>query len=170
MNFYFATIQQMAGSLKNLLEILKKTEEHTKTSNYSADNFLGMRMFPNMLPFSAQIRIACDSAKNAAAYLTRQVPPVHEDNEQIWSDFKDRLLKTINYLESFKESDFEQADNIKIDLKQFNGKYMNGHDYLICRQVPNFYFHVVTAYNLLRMGGVDIGKSDYLGNLPMRDN
>lgn len=169
MNFYHDTILQMRNSLKNLLHFISKGEEHAAALKFEPDVYLGMRLYPNMLPFSAQLRIACDASKFTAAYLTGQTPPVHEDIEKTIPEYKDRLNKVIAYLDSFKEADFAGAADIKVSPASFKGKYMTGHDYLVRRQVPNFYFHIVTAYDILRQAGVPIGKADYLGELPMRE-
>ncbi|HNE20195.1 MAG TPA: DUF1993 domain-containing protein [Turneriella sp.] len=169
MNIYFDIIKQMAQSMRNLQAIMGKAEEHAARLKFEPDNYLGLRFFPNMLPFSAQIRILCDISKFAAAYLAEKTPPVHEDNEKTWSDYKARLGLAIAHLETYKAEDFANAADVKVSPKNFNGKYMTGHDYLICRQTPNFYFHLVTAYDLLREAGVEVGKTDYLGPLPLRD-
>lgn len=169
MNVYLDVIQQMAQSMRNLLAVMAKAEEHAARLKFDHENYLGLRFYPNMLPFSAQLRILCDISKFAAAYLSEKTPPVHDDNEKTWSDYKARLASAIAYLENFKAEDFALAADVKVSPKNFNGKYMTGHDYLICRQTPNFYFHAVTAYDLLRHAGVEVGKTDYLGRLPMRD-
>ena len=169
MNFYHETILQMRHSLSNLQKFIVRAEEHAATLKFEPENYLGMRLYPNMLPFSAQLRIAGDTAKFAAAYLAGKTPPVHEDNEKTLAEYKARLANVIDYLGSFNAADFEGAAKRKVSPASFKGKHMTGHDYLVRRQVPNFYFHVVTAYDLLRHGGVSIGKADYLGELPLRD-
>lgn len=169
MNIYFDIISQMAQTMRNLQAILVKAEEHAARLKFEPENYLTLRLFPNMLPFSAQIRILTDASKFAAAYLSGQTPPVTEDNEKTWADYKSRLATAIGYIETFKPERFANAADVKVSLKSFNGKYMTGHDFLICRQSPNFHFHVVTAYNLLRQSGVEVGKGDYLGALPLKD-
>ena len=169
MNFYHETVLQMRNSLTNLLHFIAKAEEHAAALKFEPDVYLGLRLYPNMLPFSAQLRIACDISKFAAAYLTGQTPPVHEDTEKTFAEYKERINKVIAYLGTFQASDFAGAADIKVSPASFKGKHMTGHDYLVRRQVPNFYFHIVTAYDLLRQAGVPIGKTDYLGELPLRD-
>jgi uncharacterized protein len=169
MNVYFSIIQQMAQSLRNLQKIISKAEVHATEKKFEADVYLALRLYPNMLPFSAQIRIMCDTSKFAAAFLAGKTPPSHDDTEKTFAEFKQRLQLAIEYLETFKESDFSGAAETKVSPKSFNGKHMTGHDYLICRQIPNFHFHLVTAYDILRQAGVEIGKTDYLGVLPLRD-
>ncbi len=159
----------MRHSLTNLQKFIVKAEEHAAAQKFEVDVYLGLRLFPNMLPFSAQLRIACDTSKFAAAFLTGKTPPVHEDNEKTLGEYKARLQNVIDYLGSFSEADFAGAAERKVSPPSFKGKHMTGHDYLVRRQVPNFYFHVVTAYDLLRHAGVSIGKTDYLGDLPLRE-
>jgi len=169
MNFYHETILQMRNSLINLQSFIARAEEHATALKFDPDNYLAMRLFPNMLPFSAQLRIACDISKFAAAYLSGKTPPVHEDTEKTLVEYKERIQKVIDYLATFSEADFADAATRQVSPANFKGKYMTGHDYLVRRQVPNFYFHIVTAYDLLRHGGVPLGKTDFLGELPMRE-
>lgn len=166
-NIYYDILSQMAQSMRNLQAVMAKAEDHAVRLKFDVENYLALRFYPNMLPFSAQVRILCDISKFAAAYLSEKTPPVHDDSEKTWADYKARLASAIEYLETFKPEDFSHAAQVKVSPKNFNGKYMTGHDYLVRRQTPNFYFHVVTAYDLLRHAGVEVGKADYLGPLPM---
>jgi hypothetical protein len=130
------------------------------------NNFLQQRLFPDMLPFVAQIRIACDSAKTSAALLSGKEPPKHEDNETTFPELRARIAKVLAYLDTFTASDFEKTTaQTLIKLPNRPGKALQAEEYLMARQLPNFYFHVTTAYDLLRHGGVELGKSDYLGQL-----
>jgi hypothetical protein len=156
-------VRQFARSLKSLDAILAKAQKHAEARKFDADNYFGLRLFPDMLPFSAQVRIACDTAKATAANLSGKEAPKHEDNEKTFAELRARIAKCLAYLDTFTESDFA---NVKPDalIKFPNrpGKAMRAREYLITRQVPNFYFHVTTAYDLLRSNGVELGKSDYL--------
>ncbi len=165
---YYEIISQFSSTLKNLDKIMAKAETHATARGFSADNFLGERMFPDMLPFAAQIRIACDQAKNAAANVSGKEAPRHEDNETTFEALRGRIAKCRGYLDSFSAGDFAsvQAD---APVKLPRGRGMRTHEYLVNRQMPNFHFHVVMAYALLRKGGVEVGKSDYLGDLPLID-
>jgi hypothetical protein len=122
-----------------------------------------MRLAPDMFPFTKQIQSACDVAKFAAAYLSEKTPPVHEDVEQTWPQLRERIAKVVNYLEGFKESDFTGAATVKVSPKWAKGASLPGAEYLNAVAVPNFYFHLMAAYALIRHAGVDIGKMDYLG-------
>jgi hypothetical protein len=117
-----------------------------------------------MLPFASQVRIACDSAKAAAANLSGKPAPKHEDTETTMEELRARIGKCLAVLEGYSAADFAavEADTL-IKMPNPAGKGLRAEDYLVARQIPNFYFHVSMAYALLRHGGVDVGKADFLG-------
>ncbi|HXJ23425.1 MAG TPA: DUF1993 domain-containing protein [Polyangia bacterium] len=162
----YLIVRQFARSLRNLDVILEKALKHAEARKFDPDNMFGLRLFPDMLPFATQVRIACDTAKATAANLAGKEAPKHEDNEKTFAELRGRIGKCLAYLETLTEKDFA---NVKPDalvkLPNRPGKAMHAREYLIARQVPNFYFHVTTAYDLLRTSGVELGKADYLGPL-----
>lgn len=166
---YHLTIRQFMRSLKNLDAVLAKAEAHAAARKFDVNNFFSARLYPDMLPFSAQVRIACDAAKLAGALLSGKEAPKHEDNETTFADLRARIGKCAGYLETFSAKDFEKTTpDMLVTLKGFGGRpdrTLRANEFLLARQVPNFYFHVTTAYDLLRQGGVEIGKNDYLGEL-----
>jgi hypothetical protein len=170
---YHLIVRQFMRSLKNLDTIMERAEKHAEARKFDVNNFLTQRLYPDMLPFTAQIRIACDTAKATAANLAVKEAPKHEDNEKTFAELRGRIAKCLGYLETLSAKDFERtrADQpIKMpDRPNRPGKTHRAEEYLVARQIPNFYFHVTTAYNLLRQGGVEIGKSDYLGTLESID-
>jgi hypothetical protein len=167
---YDIAIRHFARTLRNLDAVLGKAQAFAETRKFDVNNFCSARLFPDMLPFTVQIRIACDQAKNAAANLAGQEPPRHEDNETTVEELRGRIGKCLAYLDSFKPGDFDRTTaDTPVKIPSPKGKLMRAQDYLFSRQIPNFYFHVTTAYDILRHGGVPIGKSDYLGPLEMRD-
>ncbi|HYX39595.1 MAG TPA: DUF1993 domain-containing protein [Oligoflexus sp.] len=166
---YFEMIQQFHKVLGGLEAILVKASHHAERRSFDANNFLGMRLTPDMFPLARQIQIATDTAKAAAAGLSGKEPPQYEDNETTLTQFCERIRTTRTYLAGFKAADFTGADERKIKLPSTPGKGMRGRDYMLQRAIPNFYFHVTTAYGLLRQGGVDLGKKDFLGELPVID-
>lgn len=167
---YYLAIRQFTKTLKGLETILDKAAKHAQAKNFSADNFVDLRLAPDMLPFASQIRIACDSAKSSAAMLAGKEPPKHEDNEKTFEELRARVAKVLAYLETFTAADFAKTtEKTVIPVPVPKGKAMYAEEYLFGRQIPNFYFHVTTAYALLRKGGVDIGKMDYLGAINMID-
>jgi hypothetical protein len=165
---YNLAIRHFARTLKNLDAVLGKAQHYAETRKFDVNNFCSARLFPDMLPFTVQIRIACDQAKNAAANLAGKEAPRHEDNETTFVELRARIGKCLGYLETLSPRDFERT-TADMPVKLQNGKIMRAEDYLFSRQIPNFYFHVTTAYNILRQGGVEIGKNDYLGALETRD-
>lgn len=167
---YHLVIRQFALTLRNLDAIMAKAQAYAATRKFDVNNFCGARLFPDMLPFTAQIRIACDHAKNAAALLSGREAPKHEDNETTFEELRARVAKCLAFLDGVSAQDFARttADTV-IKLPRPPGKGLRADDYLISRQVPNFFFHVTTAYALLRAGGVEIGKGDFLGTLNLVD-
>lgn len=167
---YHLAIRQFARSLKNLDTIIGKAVSHADARKFDVNNFVGIRLFPDMLPFASQLRIATDMAKATAASLGGKEAPKFEDNETTIEELRGRLRKCISYLESFVPADFEKVTSktvVKIPYPA--GKALVADEYLFGRQIPNFYFHVATAYNLLRQGGVDIGKMDFIGSIELLD-
>jgi hypothetical protein len=167
---YYLAVRQFARTLKNLDGVLEKAQAHAKARNFDPNNFLTERLFPDMLPFVTQVRIACDNAKSAAALLSSKVPPTHEDNEKTFEELRGRIAKCLAYLDTFTAQDFEHTTpQLIVKQPRQPGKGLHADEYLFGRQIPNFYFHVVTAYDILRRGGVELGKSDYLGPLNLVD-
>jgi hypothetical protein len=161
--YHYLTIRQFIRSLKNLDAIIDKATKQAEARKYDVNNFTSARLFPDMLPFIVQIRIACDTAKGTAATLAAVEPPRHEDNETTVAELRGRIGKCVSYLETFRAADFEKVRGDTV--VKHRDKSIAADEYLFGRQIPNFYFHVVTAYDLLRAGGIEIGKSDYLGQL-----
>lgn len=167
---FYESIRQFHHILGNLDAIMAKAEAHAQAVGFSPDNWVGMRLAPDMLPFAYQIRIACDSSKGAAANLSGQVAPKHADDETTFAQLRERIAKVRAYLDTFKPEDFAGTPNDKVvPIPYPPGKFMHAQAYLVQRQIPQVYFHVVTAYDILRSGGVQIGKADYLGSLPFVD-
>lgn len=167
---YHHAISQFARSLRNLDAAMAKAEHYAQGRGFDVNNFCGSRLAPDMLPFVAQIRIACDHAKNAAASLSGNLPPRHEDDEVTFADLRARIAKCLAYLDGFKAGDFAKVQpGAMIPVTFPKGKALAAEEYLWGRQVPNFYFHCCMAYAILRHGGVDLGKADFLGPLNLRD-
>jgi uncharacterized protein len=167
---YHLAIRQFARTLRQLDGLLSKAEAHAQARKFDVNVFLTSKLAPDMFPFVRQIRIACDQAKNLAAALAGKDAPKHEDNEQSFEDLHGRIAKCLAFLESVTEEDLakRRGDDV-VKMPNRPGKGMKADEYLWVRQVPNFHFHVVTAYAILRAGGVDVGKSDYLGKYEMLD-
>jgi hypothetical protein len=116
-----------------------------------------------------QVQSACDTAKFAVAKLAGQEPPSHPDTETTIAEIRARLQTCIHYLESVPRGAFAGADDRRCAHQWMRGKGMKGTDYVRSYAIPNFFFHVTTAYSILRHNGVELGKVDYLGRIPLID-
>lgn len=158
-------IAPLLRSLRHLDAIIGKAEALLKADPAIApETLVNARLYPNMAPLVFQIRVATDTAKGAAARLSGRAVPSWPDDETTFADIHERIGKAIDYLSSFSPADFDGAAAKTIELK-LGGETVvfSGTDYIAHFVLPNFYFHVVTAYNILRHNGVAIGKRDYLG-------
>jgi len=163
---YDLAIAPLLRSLKNIDSIVSKAEAHLAAdSNIEESTLVQARLFPNMRPFVYQIRVMTDTAKGAAARLSGTTLPSWADDEATFAEVHQRIGKAITFLSGFKASDFDGSEERAIELK-LGPRTVNfvGKDYIANFVLPNFYFHLVTAYNILRASGVDIGKRDYLGD------
>lgn len=167
LSLYDASIPTFVHSLRALKAILEKAVAHAEARKFDPNVFVSSRLYPDMLPFNRQIQIASDAAKGAAARLSGTEPPKFEDTETTMAELLARVTKTIDYLESFKPAQFEGDDNRVITIKSprmtLNFTAVN---FVRHWALPNFFFHITTAYALLRHGGVDVGKQDFLGPVP----
>ena len=163
LSMYTATVVPYRSILKNLSAVIAKAEAHCEAKKIDPSVFLTSRLYPDMLPFTAQVQIATDNAKGAAARLAAVEIPKFEDNEKSFPELQARLDKTIAFLDTLTEAQFAGAEDRDIVLQQRSGTLeFKGATYLLQYANPNVYFHVTTAYALLRHGGVEIGKRDYL--------
>jgi uncharacterized protein len=152
-----------ARALRNLSAILTKAEQQAKEKGYDVAVLLGSRLAPDMLPLTRQIQMATDSAKGAVIRLTGTAPQPMEDNETTLAELQARLAKTIDIVESFSEAEYEGSENREVVLKFPNGEMkFDGLSYLTGFALPNFFFHVTTAYAILRHNGIALGKQDFL--------
>lgn len=167
LSLYDVSIPTFLHSLRSLKVILEKGVAHAEARKFDPNVFASMRLYPDMLPLSRQIQIASDAAKSAAARLSGAEPPKFEDNETTMAELIARVTKTIDYLEGFKPQQFEGDDNRIITVKTPRTSYsFKAVDFVRHWALPNLFFHVTTAYALLRHGGVEVGKQDYLGPIP----
>lgn len=154
----------LSHSLGALSAILKTAETHCEANKIDPNTLLEARLADDMLPLIPQIRIACDTAKGAAARLTGGENPVMADEETTFADLQERIAKTLAYLKSVPDAGFEGAEDRTVKMTAGGEEFtFTGSVYLATFVVPNFYFHVTTAYNILRHNGVTLGKRDYLG-------
>lgn len=165
---YYETIGQMKKTLGQLDKWFEMATTHAQSKSFDPNVFVGLRLAPDQLDFSRQVGIACDTAKLGAARLAGKEAPKHEDNQKTLEELHTRVRSVIAYLDTFTAKDFEGAATRAITQPRWEGKSMTGADYFREHVVPNFYFHVTTAYAILRHNGVNVGKRDYLGDLTMR--
>lgn len=151
--------------LGNLLAWLDKAEAHATARKFDSANYLGLRLAPDMLAFTRQIQIASDAAKGCMARLAGQEMPSWEDNEASVADLRARIQKTIDYVRGFEPAQIDGSEGREITIPRRSGEPLkfSGEVFLKHYALPNFFFHVTTAYALLRHAGVDLGKADYLG-------
>jgi hypothetical protein len=165
---YHETFRQMKKMLGQLDKWLETAEANAKARSFDPSVFLGLRLSPDQFAFARQVQIACDTAKFAASRLTGKEAPAQADTEQTLDDLRARVQSTITYLDGFSAKDFECAATATVTQPRWEGKTMTGADYFLEHALPNFFFHVTTAYAILRHNGVSVGKRDYLGPLTLR--
>ena len=166
---YYQVIMQCAQSLKNLETWLDKAEQNAAAIKFDISVLLNGRLAPDQKPFIYQVQSACDYVKGAAAWLSGQRPPQHPDTEHTVDELRARIQKTVAFVESVKEAQYAGASERKVSFSWAPGKVMAGKDYLIQMTIPNTYFHLTTAYSILRHNGVDVGKMDFLGPINLID-
>ena len=159
-----ASLPVFQTALSNLLHCLKKAEANATARKFDPDVFVTMRLAPDMLPFAAQVRIACDAAKNGTARLAGIEAPKFDDNETTFADLQARIAKTLDWLATVPAASIDGREEAAITFPVGRDKTrtMTGEAYLKHWALPNLFFHVTTAYALLRHSGVDLGKADYL--------
>jgi hypothetical protein len=165
-SMYEASIPTFLHTLRNLKAILQKGVAHAESKKYEPALLVSTRLAADMLPLTRQVQIASDAAKGAAARLAGVDPPKFEDNEQTMADLIARVDKTIDYLQGFKPEQLDGSEDRTITIPTPRQTFaFPGLVFLRHWALPNFFFHVTTAYNLLRHNGVEIGKADYLGKV-----
>ena len=159
-----ASLPVFQTALSNLLHCLDKAEANAVARGFDPDVFCGARFAPDMLPFTAQIRIACDAAKNGTARLAGIEAPKFEDNETTFAELKARIVKTLDWLATVPAASIDGREDAQITFPVGRDKTrtMAGEAYLKHWALPNLFFHITTAYALLRHNGVALGKADYL--------
>ncbi len=162
------TVTPFIKTLSNLTQMIEKGEAYAETKKFEMDVLLNSRLAPDQLNFIRQIHIACDTAKLGASRLTGKEAPSHADTEKTVAEVKERISSTISYLKTFTAKDFDGAEIKHVTTPRWEGQYLTGFEYAQHHVIPNFYFHITTAYSILRHNGVDIGKKDFLGALPFK--
>lgn len=162
-------VTSLTRGLKTLLLLLEKAKAHAEAAGIDPDVYVEARLVEDMLPLSGQIQRVSDTAKGAVARLTGLEAPAMADEEKTFEDLRDRVARTLAYVESVPASAFDGAETreITVPAGSFTLRF-TGLDYLLEFVIPNFQFHVVTAYDILRQQGAPLGKRDFLGIGPER--
>ncbi len=165
MSFYDSTVPAYLQILGSLTGLLTKAEAHCEARKIQPEVLLGARLYPDMLPLSKQIQLASDFAAKGCARLTQSDVPSTPDTETSFAELRQRLVKTIDYLKTFKPAQFEGADarDVTFPTGSNSSTTLKGQDFVNRVSFPNFYFHAATAHGILRHNGVEIGKRDFLG-------
>jgi hypothetical protein len=163
-SMYQASAPRFASMLRNLSALIEKADAHCAAKKIDPAALASFRLYPDMFPFTRQVQIACDTAKGAVARLAGVEIPKHEDVEQTFAELKSRIAKTVDFIESIGAAKVDGTEEREIVLQMRSGeRRFKGMPYLLGFAYPNFYFHVTTAYNILRHNGVEIGKMDFIG-------
>jgi hypothetical protein len=169
MHIYDLTVPQLTKTLRTLDRWLTLADKHAQSTQVPVDTLLNARLAPDQFMFVRQVQVACDNAKLMAGRLAGKEWPSHPDTETTIAELRGRIESVTGYLASFSREDFESVTERKVRLPWMpEGSWLSGEDYLVQFALPNFYFHVVTAYSILRHKGVQLGKTDYIGGLSMQ--
>jgi uncharacterized protein len=169
MSHAYAAVAEMTKMLQNLDRWLEEAVEYATKRSFDPDVLLSQRLSPDQYPLVRQVQSACDNAKFCASRLTGKEAPKHPDTETKVSELRARIKSVVTHLETYKADDFKDADKRRVDLPFMEGKSMHGADYLVEMAQPNFYFHLVHAYAILRHNGVTLGKMQYIGSIKTFD-
>jgi hypothetical protein len=164
-SLYDATVPVYKQMLLALSDVLKKAEDQAQELKFETDVLLQTRLFPNMFPLVRQVQITCDFAKSVSARLAGIEVEAYEDSEQSFAELQHRITKTVAVLESMTAEQFKGSEGKQIVLRPGTPKEktLTGSDYALRYGLPQFFFHMTTAYNILRHNGIEIGKKDFMG-------
>lgn len=164
LSMYQASIPVFIRGLTNLAAIMDKAEAHAGAKHIEPDVFLNARLAPDMFPLVRQVQSVSDGAKGCAARLAGMEVPSYADTEASFAELKQRIAKTVSFLQSIAPAQVDGSEERPVTLKARDQElHFTGQTYLLGFALPNFYFHMTTAYDILRHNGVDLGKRDYLG-------
>jgi hypothetical protein len=164
-----STIAQFAKMLENLDGWLGAGVAFGEQKKFDPDVLAHSRLAPDQYELARQVQSACDQAKYAAAYLSGQTAPSHPDTEKTIAELRARIATCLRYIRSIDASAYAGAAERRVSPSWLDGKWLRGDAYLQTVAIPNFYFHVTTAYAILRHNGVGLGKMDFVGSLPIND-
>jgi hypothetical protein len=162
---YTASVPVLQQMLRALSDVLEKAEDHATQKNIDPNALLQARLFPDMFPLVRQVQIAADFSKGIASRLAGAEVPSWPDTEASFADLQALIAKALAHIGSFKPEQFEASESREVVLRPGTPKEkkLTGSTYLLNYGLPQFFFHVTTAYAILRHNGVEIGKRDYMG-------
>jgi hypothetical protein len=160
---YTEMFSQMKKQLGQLDKWLGSAGEYAKSKPFDPSVLVGSRLAPDQFQLSRQVQICCDTVKLAASFLSGKIADSQPDTEQTLEELQGRVRSIIAYLDGFSAADFDGAATRVVSQPRWKGEWMTGADYFVQHAVPNFYFHLTTAYAILRHNGVSVGKRDFLG-------
>jgi uncharacterized protein len=167
LSMYQASVPVLIHNLKALAGILKKGADHARARGIDPAVLVDARLFPDMFPLARQVQIATDMAKGGAARLAGVEIPSFPDTESSFPELQERITRTIAFLKSIRPAQLEGSERREVNLQMRMGAVsFTGQYYLLSWVMPNVYFHVTTAYNILRHNGVPLGKMNFLGQVP----
>ena len=163
LSMYTASVPVFQHMLRNLSHLLERGEQHAAARKFDPVALTTYRLAPDMLPFTRQVLIACDVVKNGVMRISGVEAPKFEDQEATFGELRERVQKTIDYLEKVPAGALDGTEDKEITFPVGpDTRTMKGQAYLTTWMVPNFFFHITTAYAILRHNGVEVGKRDYL--------
>ena len=165
-SMYQASVPRIVNMLTNLDHLLDKALVHIETKKWNESALTQFRLYPDMLPMTRQVQIACDTAKGVVARLAGVDIPAYEDTEVSFADLKQRIAKTMAFINGFGPAQIDGTEDKDIVTKRGDVEtHYKGMQFLLNHAMPNIYFHVTTVYTILRHNGIEIGKRDYLGKI-----
>ena len=166
LSMYQASVPRIVNMLTNLDHLLDKALVHIESKKWNETALTQFRLYPDMLPLTRQVQIACDTAKGVVARLAGVEIPAYEDNEVSFADLKQRIAKTMAFINGFGPEQIDGTEDKDIVTKRGDVEtHYKGMQFLLNHAMPNIYFHVTTVYTILRHNGIEIGKRDYLGKV-----
>jgi len=169
MNLYDVTVPHVKKSFDNLDRWIEKAHAFAATKKMDANALLTSRLAPDQYDLARQVMNVCDHGKFIVARTLGKDPPKHTDDQKTWQELRGRLKDVRAYVDGFRPADFDGVEERLLKLPWMQGKALTAREYVLEFARPNFDFHVVTTYAILRHVGVDVGKMDYIGGLPFRD-
>ncbi len=163
-SMYQISVPVFTRMLTNLAAIIEKAAAHCEEKKIDPAVLINYRLYPDMFAFAKQIQIATDAARNGTAYLAGDDPPKFDNTEQSFAELAERVNKTIAFVNTYRPEQIDGSEEKDVVIKRGETTVTyKGQAYLLNRVLPNFFFHITTAYDILRHNGVALGKKDYLG-------